>query len=80
MTRPPSSRLTTWERRSSHAALTDADMTVNAQAGDDKNKQQDEISPPDDREKQNGASDVSSVSVALPKQHGFCSALLSRFV
>jgi hypothetical protein len=55
-------------------------MTVNAQAGDDKNKQQDEISPPDDREKQNGASDVSSVSVALPKQHGFCSALLSRFV
>jgi hypothetical protein len=67
---PPLSRLTPWERRSSHVPLTAPGTTVTVQAGDDKNKQQDEISPPDHKNKQNSPNKVSSICITFTKPRG----------
>jgi len=66
LTQPPLSRLSPWERRSSHVPLTAPGTVVTAPAQEDK-KTKDPISLPDHRDKQSNSTDVSSIACARKK-------------
>jgi hypothetical protein len=72
LTQPPLSRLTPWERRSSHVPLTAPGTFVSAQVEEDK-KGDTEVSLPNHRDQENNPTDVSSVTLACTELHGFCS-------
>jgi len=63
LTQPPLSRLSPWERRSSHVPLTAPGTVVTAPAQEYK-KTKDVVSLPDHRDKQSNSTDVSSITCA----------------
>jgi hypothetical protein len=64
LTQPPLSRLSPWERRSSHVPLTAAPGTVVTAPAQEDKKTKDAISLPDHRDKQSNYIDVSSITYA----------------
>jgi len=71
LTQPPLSRLSPWERRSSHFPLTAPGTVVTELAQEDK-KTKDAISLPDHRDKQNNSIDVSSITCACKNVDWCC--------
>jgi hypothetical protein len=72
LTQPPSSRLTPWERRSSHVPLTAPGTVARTHVVEDK-KGEPEISLPQHGNKENTPTGVSNVTLASTQLHQFLS-------